>query len=600
MNKNYFFLITCVLLLSVSLSYAQPNIILAVLNFQNNSSNSDLNYLQEAIPEMLITNLAISKQIKIVERTRIREILEEQKLSLSGAVDEQTATTIGKLLGANHLLYGSIFAANDKTRIDARVSNTTEGRVVIAEKIETYAHMDLIDVLDQLSLKLIKGLTDEQFTIDYADDAPTFDPDNAELVAVTCAMDNTYRLINSDAPSYLMINLKAGKLKTNRPRIPLNISLVLDKSGSMGSENKLENVKQAALFAVDNLSSNDYFSLVTYDTHVYNPIPAAPVKDKEILKAKIREIECGSSTNLSGGMLEGYAQIARNFQNGYVNRELLLTDGLANTGITDPHQLKKIVTEKNHAGFTISTFGVGLNFNEDLLTTLSEFGGANYYYIESPEKIASIFANELQGLLSVVAQNASLRIDLSDGVQLIDVFGYSFEKTGNQVSIKLNDIFSEEIKTVLLKLNLPGTTKDEIKVCDVSLQYDDVVIQNKRIKETFQSTIKQTSNPGLVEKGKNPYVHENITLFESARMMDEAITLIDNRNFEQAKKVMDTNINYLQANVSLKSSKRVKQQILNAVKYSDENKNAAEMNLEEMEMMQKSVKYKNYLQKKKK
>ncbi len=600
MNKKYFILIACVILMTISASHAQSNIILAVLNFQNNSGKSDLNYLQEAIPEMLITNLAISKQIKIVERNRIRHILEEQKLSLSGAVDEQTATTIGKLLGANYLLYGSIFASDDKTRIDARVSNSTDGSVVIAEKMETDANMDLIEILDQLSLKLIKGLTDEQFSLDYVDDVPVFAVTDDKLVAATCVMDNAYRLINSHEPNYLLINLKAGKLKTNRQRVPLNISMVLDKSGSMGSENKLENVKQAALFAIDNLSSSDYFSLVTYDTHVYNPIPAARVKDKEILKAKIREIESGSSTNLSGGMLEGYAQIERYFQNGFVNRELLLTDGLANTGITNSHQLKNIVSEKNRAGFTISTFGVGLNFNEDLLTTLAEFGGANYYYIESPEKIANIFANELQGLLSVVAQNASLKIELEDGVELIDVFGYSFEKTAKQVSIKLNDIFSEEIKTVLVKLNLPSSHNNEIKVCDVSLQYDDVVIQNKRIRETFKSTIKRTSDLNLVEKGKNLYVHENITLFESARLMDEAITLVDKRNFEEAKKIMDTNIDFLQANVSLKSSKRVKQQMLNAVKYSDEHKNAAEMNVEEMELMQKSVKYKNYLQKKKK
>ncbi|MBD3290308.1 VWA domain-containing protein [candidate division KSB1 bacterium] len=600
MKRNYFFLITFVLLMCTSPAICQNHIVLAVLNFQNNSGDTELNYLEEAIPEMLITNLAVSRQIKIVERTRIRDILEEQKLSLSGAVDEETATTIGKLLGANHLLYGGIFSSNDKLRIDARVSNTADGSIVIAEKMETAVDTDLIETLDQLSLKLIKGLTDEQFTVDYEEDAPVFDPIGNEPVAVTCAMDNTHRLMKSDAPNYLLINLKAGKVETNRTRVPLNISLVLDKSGSMGSENKLENARQAALFVVDNLSSSDYFSLVTYDTHVYNPIPAAPVKDKEILKAKIREIECGSSTNLSGGMMEGYSQIERNFQNGYVNRELLLTDGLANTGITNPHQLKNIATEKNRKGFTISTFGVGFSFNEDLLTTLAEFGGANYYYIDSAERIAEIFANELQGLLSVVVQNASINIELADGIELIDVFGYSFEQSGKTVSIKLNDIFSEEIKTVLLKLDLNASSKSEINIGKVRLQYDDVVLENKRIVKTFEPKIKQTSDPKLVQNGKNAFVHENITLFESARMMDEAITLIDNRNFDQAKKVMDQNFNYLQSNVSLTSSRRVKQQILNAMKYSDEYKNAEQMDAAEMEMMQKSVKYKNYLQKKKK
>ena len=98
-------------------------------------------------------------------------------------------------------------------------------------------------------------------------------------------------------------------------------------------------------------------------------------------------------------------------QEKYVNRALLLSDGLANQGITDEEKLQQIVQKKfREQGIGLSTFGVGSDFNELLMTNLSEYGGANYYFIDSPEKIPEIFAKELEGLLSVVAQSTKLSV----------------------------------------------------------------------------------------------------------------------------------------------------------------------------------------------
>ena len=265
-----------------------------------------------------------------------------------------------------------------------------------------------------------------------------------------------------------------------------------------------------------------------------------------------------------------------------------------------PHQLKKIVAEKNSLGYTFSTFGVGSDFNEDLLTTLAEFGGANYYFIDSPDKIAAIFSNELQGLLSVVAQNAFIEIDFAPNVEIIDLFGYYYTSDHNKIKVKLNDIFSEEKKSILVKMKLPDTQSADIKVCDVTLKYDDVVVSNQRITEKFSPTIKITDDEKLVQKNKNLLVHENIALFESVKLLDEAMTLIDKREYKKAQAAIVDNLSFLQSNVSYNSSKRLKQQVLNVVKYSDEYENVEQMNEAEIKKMQKSMKFKNYLQKKKK
>ena len=165
-------------------------------------------------------------------------------------------------------------------------------------------------------------------------------------------------------------------------------------------------------FVIQNLNSGDYLSIVQYDDHVKVLSHSAQVKDKTSLQKIVNGIVAGGMTNLSGGMLEGYNEVKITQKEGFVNRVLLLSDGLANVGISDPAQLKEIAGRQfreNKIG--LSTFGVGADFNEELMMHLSEYGGANYYFIETPDQIPQIFAKELQGLLSVVAQNTVLEID---------------------------------------------------------------------------------------------------------------------------------------------------------------------------------------------
>ncbi|MEE4311143.1 MAG: VWA domain-containing protein [candidate division KSB1 bacterium] len=575
---------------------------LAVLHFTNNSDDRGLNYLEEAIPEMLITNLTASPEIRVLERTRIVNILEEQQLSLSGVIDESEVVEIGKLIGADVLVYGSIFVGELQMRIDARAVSTEDGSVRSGVKVlrDISGGMDVIGMIDELAEKIIEALTREQVTIAAINDVPDFQPVAGKALAAAVILDNTHRMSGSECPVYLLVSMKAGKILSPSARVPLNICMVMDKSGSMESEKKLEYVKQAGLFVIDNLERDDHFSLVTYDTHVYTPVDAGPVRNKSSVKEIIRQIEPGSSTNLSGGMLEGYAQVLSFFDRESVNRVLLLTDGLANTGITNPNLLKKIVQEKNRDAITLSTFGVGIDFNEDLLTMLSEFGGANYHFIHQPEDIPAIFNTELQGLLSVVAQNAKIEIKMADGVSCSHVFGYVYETDGNVVRVNLNDIFSDEDKSILLKFNVPEFSANDMKLCNVVLTYDDVIRSHRRIREAYEVKIISTKDEKLVNQNRNTVVHENIALYESTRLLDETMSLIDERNFEAADKKILDNMRLLRSNVNHASSKRLKQQMLNVVKYSEAYQDVAQMDAAEVKEMQKSMKYKNYLQKKKK
>jgi Ca-activated chloride channel family protein len=298
--------------------------------------------------------------------------------------------------------------------------------------------------------------------------------------------------------------------------------------------------------------------------------------------------------------MEGYAEVMKNFQRGRVNRVLLLTDGLANAGITNPQQLTHLVSEKNGHGLTLSTFGVGSDFNEDLLTNLAEYGGANYYFISDPDQIAAIFQRELQGLLAVVAQNVKLRIKPAPEVTLLQVFGYPPQAQGNETIIKLNDFFSEEKKSILFKLQVPAKAVGVQAVAEIWLTYDDVILKNERVENTFSKSIQITTDQSLVEQHRLPLVFENVALYESVQMLDEAISQVDQRNFQQAQSMLAKNISFLQSNVTPGTSKRLKRQVLNVYQYEAEAQQAEKTDAEELKESQKQMKFNNYLQRKKK
>lgn len=597
--KTLFYLTALILLLITHSLLATPPVTLAILDFQNTSNLEELNYLEKAIPQLLITNLMVSKKITLIERSQLEKLIEEHQLNQSGVIDEKTATRIGKLSGANHLLLGTIFKSNEQIRIDARILETESGRIIFAEKVITSENIDLIDTIDELGRLILLHLANE--TIQAPDDPfEEFQPISGEVMSITAILDNKYKLTGSQEATYLLVNFKAGKMVKQQERIPLNICMVIDKSGSMESENKLENVKKAALFVIDHLKPTDFFSVITYDTHVYTTIPATQVHDKTELRTIIDRIVSGSSTNLSGGMMEGYAQVLKNYKSGMVNRVLLLSDGLANAGITNPMQLKKIATEKNSQSLTLSTFGVGTDFNEDLMTTLAEFGGGNYYFISNPDDISTIFSQELLGLLSVVAQNVEIDFQPAPAVQLLQTFGYQSQQTGNQIIVKLNDIFSEEEKTVLFKLKTPVETATDFKIGDLKVVYDDVILKNERVEKSFSPVLTFTHDKNLIVSGSNRLVKENMALFESTLMLDEAITSVDQREFEKAKSINSLNLSFLQQQLAHNSSKRLKQQVLDVMKYESKTKQAEKYDVQEMREVQKDAKFQNYLQRKKK
>lgn len=420
---------------------------------------------------------------------------------------------------------------------------------------------------------------------------------NEGVLTWTASTNNQYWDNNSNAKyAYVSVKVTGNERKSEKQRVPLNISLVLDRSGSMGGD-AMKYAKEAAMFVVKQLSSDDLLSIVNYDNVVEVTSPSQKIENKEVLIKKIEAIYSRGYTNLSGGTLEGYKQVASTKKSNYVNRVLLLTDGMANEGVTDPAKLCKIASGKfQEEGIALSTFGLGAEYDEDLLTQMAESGRGNYYYIDKADKIPEIFAKELDGLLNVVAQNATVSIALPSGVTCEKVFGYPYTEKDGKITVALNDVFAKEDKVFLMKVKINDAEIKELNF-PVQLEYTDA--------ETFASNtakkdlaMKATADKQLIAEHKSKQVEELIGLFEATDTFDMILFDVDKNDYKSAKDKASSAINRLKEIQKETPSEELKKQEEKMQEYLDNMGEVEQMNRQDKMMLQKSVKSTNYETKK--
>lgn len=213
-----------------------------------------------------------------------------------------------------------------------------------------------------------------------------------------------------DLTRYAWLRIEVPRKPQAAPRPPLDIALVLDRSGSMGGE-KIALAKEAAKRAVTLLRDTDRCAFVAYDDEVIRPVPAGFVTDahRRLLYSALDELEARASTNLFGGWTVGAEEISAAAES-RIRRVLLLSDGLANQGLVDHAQILAHVRELAQRGVGTSTFGVGRDFDELLMAGMSEAGSGHFYFIEHARQIPDFLTSELGEILATVARSARVRI----------------------------------------------------------------------------------------------------------------------------------------------------------------------------------------------
>ena len=435
------------------------------------------------------------------------------------------------------------------------------------------------------------GQSVSQSSVADANSVPPIKLESTAAVSWSALAGNKYYDKNTNE-FYVYISLKGNEVSKQSKRVPLNISVVLDRSGSMRGD-KIAYAKRAANFVIDQLKEDDILSIVNYDDKIEVTSPSEPVKNKEVLRRKVNALFDRGSTNLTGGMMEGFEQVKTTKREGYVNRVLLLTDGLANVGITDPQEMKRLVEQRyKQEGIALSTFGLGADYNEDLLTMLAEMGRANYYFIASADKIPDIFANELKGLLSVVAQNAVVQVNFPNNLECVKVYGYPFDLKNNSITIRFNDVYANDQKGILLKFKSRGNLPSELPF-SCSLKYIDAnsfgtVTDEKDLAFT------ENKNTDAVQNNREPVVEEMIALYESTEMFDEILARVDAGDYEEAKVKAEKAVIYLKEKQQTIKSEKLKKQEESMAVYSKEIEKVKLMREDEKKLYQKGNKSVNY------
>ncbi|WP_419871499.1 vWA domain-containing protein [Candidatus Pristimantibacillus sp. PTI5] len=342
----------------------------------------------------------------------------------------------------------------------------------------------------------------------------------------TTAWNKKFWPTGGEERAFLLVELTGEAKGTLNNRAPINLSLVLDRSGSMEGA-PLEYSKKACQFAANQLDSHDQLSIVVFDDQVQTIFAHQNAMQKTIMKQKIEAIQSGGSTNLSGGLLQGIQHVKHSLEQGSVNRVILLSDGHANEGITDRSKLLAIAKEFRGMGIGTSTMGVGDGFDEELMAGLADHGGGNFYFIAKPEDIPAIFSEELQGLLSVTAQNVELTINHAEGVTIKQVYGYKSEQVEGGLKLSLGDVFEGETKSILVELSFNPHAVGTHHIFDMQWNYADVTEGVKLCSLKHSAEANFTNDLELLGQTADPHVEKEIKITETAIAIETAIAAFD-------------------------------------------------------------------------
>jgi Ca-activated chloride channel family protein len=352
----------------------------------------------------------------------------------------------------------------------------------------------------------------------------------------TVRFDHKLLAVEEEHAVNCMLELALPPAPDSGERAPLHLALVVDRSGSM-SGRKLEVAKECATFLARRLKTTDQLALVAYDDEVTLVRPLAPA-DEHDTTARIAGILPGGTTNLSGGWLKGLEELgrAKRSPKNTVRRVLLLTDGLANVGITDRGELSRLAGGTKQTAAT-TTIGFGDGFDEDLLTQIADASGGATYYAEDPDAAPGIFAEEFDGLTTLVVQNVSVEIRPDPAVDLLGVLNeYPSVRVPGGVQVQVGDGYGGETRRLVFQLHVPHVAQlGPKKIADIVLRYVTVDDQVAAHETTIPVVVNLVSadDPGAADIDTD--VVDEVVLLRAARAKKEAMRLADEGDYGGAR-----------------------------------------------------------------
>jgi Mg-chelatase subunit ChlD len=366
-----------------------------------------------------------------------------------------------------------------------------------------------------------------------------------------------------DTKNHLMLEIKGGPAVELRQRPPLEIIAVVDVSSSMDTSMKMQNVQKSLRLMVENMSPEDFLTVIEYDSDVRTTLQRAQTdsRSKQRIFHAIGQMRPDGMTNFSGALLAALEQ-ARNSGRaaGAIKRIIFFTDGCPTSGVTDPIRLVKYsarvpadwalttmgygaaADESRNGDFILRTLGMGGEINLDLLEKMADAGRGNFYYMRDADSAARAFAAELGGLMSTVAQDVRITvesdpalIELTEALEDLDV-----EDAGDSLVIRLPDLMADETKFITLAIVCRKQSAPDgdgaRPVAKIAVQYLDV--STGRVETLALSPVIQWVEPGREDAEADKDVATQLAFIEAIHAQEEAYRLAAAGDFESASHVM--------------------------------------------------------------
>jgi Ca-activated chloride channel homolog len=332
---------------------------------------------------------------------------------------------------------------------------------------------------------------------------------------------STYLLATVGAPS--------------RPAVeasPVNLAIVLDRSGSMAGK-RLSNALDAARGMVRRLRDGDMVTVVTYASSATTLVPATRIdsESRDRVTQALSTITAQGDTCISCGLGEAMAALERT--GGSAERILLLSDGQPTTGLKDIQDFRDVGARARRMGCPISSIGVDVDYNEQLLSALALESNGRHYFADNDSELQKAFDGELSSLVRTVATSADVELELAPGVEVERVFDRAFDRRGNRIVVPLGSFSADEQKTVLVKLRVPAARQGSLELAKVALSFE---AGAGRQKQEISGTLAARLSSGEPAPAPlDPLVEARLGRTETANTLEEANALFNSGDLAGAR-----------------------------------------------------------------
>jgi Ca-activated chloride channel family protein len=236
---------------------------------------------------------------------------------------------------------------------------------------------------------------------------------------------------------------------------------------------KLKDARRAVLKLLANLTAKDRFALITYSegVQIASGLINVTEKNRAQLVSAVNGVRAGGGTNLGAGLQAGINLLTTPLRSGNAARVILISDGLANRGITDIKSLTGIALAAVEGEFAISTVGVGVEFNEQLMTAIADRGTGNYYYLENPAAFAEVFQQEFFNTQTASITGLKIQVPVNTGITLSDAAGYPINIHNGQASFYPGNLRSGQTRKLYLTLKIPTNRQRSFTLDHIQIHY---------------------------------------------------------------------------------------------------------------------------------